>query len=334
MKNKKYLRFWAALVLVLVWSAAGFAAGQDPLPSWRDGAVKKSVIGFVEKVTRQGGPEYMPPLKRIAVFDNDGTLWAEKPLYFPLFFALDRLNETAPNHPEWKNNPTVQAALSGDSSRLAKLGEKGILELIGLTRAGMTSREMREKVRAWPETTRHPQKRLRFVDMVYQPMLELLAFLRANGFKTYIVSGGGVDFIRAFSKKVYGIPCEQVIGSSLKNKWRNKDGAAEVVKLPQLNIINDKQIKTLNIDLVIGQRPLMAVGNSDGDLAMLQWTAAGAGPRYMMLLHHDDAQREFAYDRKSHVGRLDLALDQARQRGWTLVSMQRDFARIFEADKD
>ena len=267
------------------------------------------------------------------MFDNDGTLWAEQPMYFQFFFSLGRLKEMAPRHPEWKNDPAVQAALSGDLAKLAKMGEKGILGLVGLTHAGLTGEDMQAMAAAWLKTARHPQKKLLFIQMVYQPMLELLAYLREHGFKTFIVSGGGVDFIRAFSPGTYGIPPDQVIGSSLKAKFTNKDGKPAVVKLPKINSIDDKDGKPLNIDLHIGRRPIMAVGNSDGDLAMLQWTAAGAGPRMMMLVHHDDAAREFAYDRKSHVGRLDQALDQARRDGWTVVSMKNDFARVFPSDQ-
>jgi len=323
----------AALVAMLAcFATLCFAAG-DPLPSWRDGAAKQTIVGFVDKVTLRGGPDFVPPAQRIATFDNDGTLWAEQPMYFQFFFALDRLKQMAPSHPEWKNNPTVQAALSGDPARLAKLGNKGLLELVGLTHSGLTAQRMQELAKAWLKTARNPRRKMLFIQMVYQPMLELLIYLRAHGFKTFIVSGGGVDFIRAFSQDVYGIPPEQVIGSSLKAKFELTGGKPEVVKLPQVNSIDDGDGKPVNIELHIGQRPIMAVGNSDGDLAMLQWTAAGAGPRLMMLVHHDDAAREFAYDRKSHVGRLDKALDQARRDGWTVVSMSNDFARVFPSDQ-
>ncbi len=321
------------LAVALLCLATLCAATDDPLPSWRDGAGKQAIVGFVDKVTRADGPDFVPPVQRIATFDNDGTLWAEQPMYFQLFFALDRLKQMAPRHPQWKNNPTVQAALSGDPARLAKLGHKGLLEIVGLTHAGLTAPQMQELAKAWLKTARNPLREMLFIQMVYQPMLELLAYLRAHGFKTFIVSGGGVDFIRAFSQKVYGIPPEQVIGSSLKAKFELTGGKPSVIKLPQINSIDDGEGKPVNIELHIGQRPIMAVGNSDGDLAMLQWTAAGAGPRLMLLLHHDDAAREFAYDRESSVGRLDQALDQARRDGWTVVSMKDDFARVFPSDQ-
>jgi len=329
MKTRRSRFLVAILAVALVCLCTLCIAANDPLPSWRDGAAKKAIVSFVDKVTRRGGQEYVPPDERIAVFDNDGTLWAEQPMYFQLFFALDRLKEMAPAHPEWKDKPAVEAALSGDPARLAKLGSKGILELVGLTHAGLTSQELQARARAWLKTARHPTQKLLFLQMIYQPMVELLAYLRAHGFKTYIVSGGGVDFIRSFSQDAYGIPPEQVIGSSLKSKWTIENGKPAVVKLPQVNSIDDKEIKPINIDLHIGRRPVLAVGNSDGDLAMLQWTAAGPGARLMMLVHHDDAHREFAYDRNSHIGRLDKALDQARQYGWTVVSMKKDFVRVF-----
>ncbi|MBU4563116.1 MAG: haloacid dehalogenase-like hydrolase [Desulfarculus sp.] len=321
----------AALVAMLAFATLSFAAG-DPLPSWRDGTSKQAIVDFVDKVNRKGGPDFVPPAQRIATFDNDGTLWAEQPMYFQFFFALDRLKQMAPSHPEWKKSQAVQAALAGDMAKLAKMGHKGLLEIVGLTHSGLTAQQMQKLAKDWLKTARNPQRKMLFIQMVYQPMLELLVYLRAHGFKTFIVSGGGVDFIRAFSQDVYGIPPEQVIGSSLKAKFELTGGKPEVVKLPQIGSIDDGDGKPINIELHIGQRPIMAVGNSDGDLAMLQWTASGAGPRLMMLVHHDDAAREFAYDRKSHVGRLEKALDQARRDGWTVVSMSNDFARVFPSD--
>ncbi len=317
------------LAVALVGMASLALAASDPLPSWRDGKTKQTIISFVDQVTQEGGPGYVPPHERIAVFDNDGTLWSEQPMYAQLFFALDRLREMAPKHPEWKKSPAVQAALAGDLAKLAKMGHKGLLEIVGLTHAGLTSQQMQQKARAWLKTARNPKKDMLFARMIYQPMVELLAYLRAHGFKTFIVSGGGVDFIRAFSLGAYGVPAYQVIGSSLKGKFTLKHGKAEVVRLPKINSIDDGPGKPVNIALQIGMRPIMAVGNSDGDLAMLQYTASGPGPRLMMLVHHDDAAREFAYDRKSAVGRLDKALDQARKNGWTLISMKNDFARVF-----
>ena len=333
MEKRKLVCLMATLVAILFCLATFCAAADDPLPSWRGGTAKQAIVSFVDKVTRQGGPNYVPPSERIAVFDNDGTLWAEQPMYFQFYFALDRLKEMAPRHPEWQNSPAVRAALAGDMDKLAKMGHKGILEIAGLTDAGLTRQELTDKARAWLRTAHNPKRKLLFVQMIYQPMVELLAYLRTHGFKNFIVSGGGVDFIRAFSQDAYGIPPEQVIGSSLKGKWTIKDGKPAVIKLHKINNIDDKEGKPINIELHIGRRPIIAGGNSDGDLAMLQWTAAGTGPRFLMLVHHDDAQREFAYDRKSHVGRLDKALDEARKNGWTVVSMKKDFALVFPADK-
>ncbi|MCF8033194.1 MAG: haloacid dehalogenase-like hydrolase [Desulfarculaceae bacterium] len=320
-----------AAVLALLGLALPAQAADDPLASWRDGKTKQTIISFVDKVTRKGGPDYVPPGERIATFDNDGTLWSEQPMYVQLFFALDRLKEMAPRHPEWKKIPAVQAALAGDLPKLAKLGHKGILKIVGLTHAGLTSQQMQALAKTWLSAARNPKKDMLFAQMIYQPMVELLAYLRAHGFKTFIVSGGGVDFIRAFSRSAYGVPPYQVIGSSLKGKFQLKGGKAEVIRLPEINSIDDGPGKPQNIALQIGLRPIMAVGNSDGDLAMLQYTASGPGPRLMMLLHHDDAAREFAYDRKSHIGRLDKGLDLARQNGWTLISMKNDFAQVFPA---
>ncbi|MCB2227986.1 MAG: haloacid dehalogenase-like hydrolase [Desulfarculaceae bacterium] len=333
MKRTKSLALALMLTAILALPATAALAAADPLPSWRDGAAKQAITAFVGKVIDKGGPGYVPPAERVAVFDNDGTLWAEQPMYVQFFFALDRLKELAPQHPEWKKSPAVRAALAGDMAKLAKLGNKGILEIVGLTHAGLTGEQMQALAKTWLGTARNPKTKMLFARMIYQPMVELLAYLRTHGFKTFIVSGGGVDFIRAFSPHAYGVPPYQVIGSSLKGKFALKSGKAEVVRLPQVNSIDDGPGKPVNIALQVGLRPIMAVGNSDGDLAMLQWTAAGPGPRLMMLVHHDDAAREFAYDRKSAVGRLDKALDQARKDGWTVVSMKNDFATVFPLDQ-
>ncbi|MCB2190009.1 MAG: haloacid dehalogenase-like hydrolase [Deltaproteobacteria bacterium] len=331
MKTRRFLGVTALTLLALVCLALSAQASGDPLPSWHDGAAKQAIISFVDKVTQQGGPGYVAPAERIATFDNDGTLWSEQPMYVQFFFALDRLKQLAPQHPEWKKSTAVRAALAGDLAKLAKMGHKGLLEIVGLTHAGLTSQQMQALAKAWLKTARNPKKDMLFVRMIYQPMLELLAYLRAHGFQTFIVSGGGVDFIRALSQHAYGIPPYQVIGSSLKSKFVVKEGKAEVVRLPKINSIDDGPGKPVNIALQIGRRPIMAVGNSDGDLAMLQYTASGPGPRLMMLVHHDDGAREFAYDRQSAVGRLDKALDQALRDGWTVISMKNDFAQVFPA---
>jgi phosphoserine phosphatase len=333
MKQRWSFGVFAIIVALMVSVALPALAAGDPLPSWRDGAAKQTIITFVDKVTREGGPDYVAPQERIATFDNDGTLWSEQPMYFQLFFALDRLKKLAPQHPEWKKSPAVQAALAGDMGKLAKMGHKGILEIVGLTHAGTTSQQMQELARNWLKTARNPKKDMLFAQMIYQPMVELLAYLRDNGFKTFIVSGGGVDFIRAFSLPSYGIPTYQVIGSSLKGKFVVKEGKAEVIREAKINSIDDGPGKPVNIELQIGQRPIMAVGNSDGDLPMLQLTASGSGARLMMLVHHDDAAREFAYDRKSPIGRLDKGLDMAKKNGWTLISMKNDFAQVYPTAK-
>jgi phosphoglycolate phosphatase-like HAD superfamily hydrolase len=329
--TRKSLKVLAFLLIFLSTSLAAQAG--DPLASWRDGAAKQAIIGFVSKVTKKGGPDYVSPAQRIAVFDNDGTLWAENPIYFQLAYALDRVKQLAPQHPGWKTQEPFASVLSGDAKRLAKLGHKEIFQLVAATHAGMTTEEFAAQVEAWLGTARHPQKKRPYTSMVYQPMLELLSYLRSRGFKNFIVSGGGVEFMRVFAEKVYGIPPEQVIGSSLKSKWEIKGGKPVIVKLPEISNIDDKEGKPLNINLHIGRRPILAAGNSDGDLAMLQWTDAGPGPKLMLLVHHDDAKREWAYDRKSSVGRLDKALDIAQKRGWTVISMRADFGRVFPVEK-
>jgi hypothetical protein len=310
--------------------APGLARAQsDPLPSWNDGPAKQAIVGFVGKVTKQGSPDFVPEAERIATFDNDGTLWAEQPMYFQLLFALDRVRALAPKHPEWKTKKPFRAALEGDMKALAAAGEKGLLTLVMATHAGMTTAEFEGIVKQWIATARHPTTHRPYTRMVYQPMLELLAYLRANGFKTFIVSGGGIEFMRPWSHEVYGIPPEQVVGSSIKTKFELRDGKPVLVRLPELNFIDDKEGKPVGINEHIGRRPIFAFGNSDGDLQMLQWTAAGSGASFMGIVHHTDAKREWAYDRKSHIGRLDKALDEARAKGWTVVDMKDDWKRIF-----
>jgi phosphoserine phosphatase len=283
----------------------------------------------VRAVTDKSSPNYVPPEQRIATFDNDGTLWTEQPMYFQGFFALDRVKALAPQHPEWKDRQPFKAILENDRKALLASGEKGAVEVLMASHAGMTAQEFERIVKDWLATARHPRFNRPFTDLVYQPMLELLAYLRANGFKTFIVSGGGIEFVRAFSEERYGIPPEQVIGSSIVTKFEVRDGRPVLVREPKLDFIDDGPGKPVGIQKFIGRRPLAAFGNSDGDLQMLQWTAAGEGRRFMLLVHHTDAEREWDYDHRSFVGRLDKALEEAQKRGWTVVDMKKDWKRVF-----
>ncbi|MCZ6863304.1 MAG: HAD family hydrolase [Alphaproteobacteria bacterium] len=326
--------FYALFAFWFVLTFAGLTAAQaeDPLPSWNEGSTKRAIVQFVKDVSTQGGSKFVPPAERIAVFDNDGTLWSEQPFYFQLAFALDRVRALAPKHPEWKQKQPFKAALEGNMKAVLASGKHGLLELVMGTHAGMTREEFANTVRDWIATAKHPKTGRRYTEMVYQPMLELLAYLRANGFKTYITSGGGIAFMRTWVEKVYGIPPEQVIGSSIKTKFELRGGKPVLVRLPIINFINDKAGKPIAINLHIGRRPIAAFGNSDGDLQMLQWTTGGKGARFALIVHHTDAKREWAYDRKSSVGRLDKALDSARANGWTVVDMKRDWKLIFAGD--
>ena len=326
-----HCRFLLALVLVMAISAAAHAA--DQLPSWNEGQAKQSVVAFVEHVTTQGSQDFVPVAERIAVFDNDGTLWAEQPIYFQLAFALDRVKALAPQHPEWKGKEPFASLLKGDLKAALAGGEPAILEIVMATHAGMTTGEFEETVRDWIVTAKHPKTGRLYSEMVYQPMLELLAYLRVSGFKTFIVSGGGIEFMRVFSEEVYGIPPEQVIGSSGKLKFEIRDGNPVLVKLPEIDFIDDKAGKPVGIQMHIGRRPIAAFGNSDGDLQMLQWTTAGSGLRFGMIIHHTDAEREWAYDRQSRIGRLDKGLDEAKAKGWTVVDMKSDWSQIFNFEK-
>lgn len=321
------------LTFAMVFALASVAYAADPLPSWNDGPSKKAITDFVAKVTKDGGPDFVQPAQRIAVFDNDGTLWAEQPMYFQLAFAIDRVKALAPQHPEWKEKEPFKSVLAGDLKTALGGGEKAILEMIAATHAGMTTAEFEKTVGEWVAFAKHPKFNKLYIDCVYQPMLELLAYLRANGFKTYIVSGGGIEFMRPWTERVYGIPPEQVVGSSSKVKFEMRDGKPVLLKLPEVGSIDDGPGKPVNINLHIGRRPIMAFGNSDGDLQMLQWTAAGDGPRFALIVHHTDAEREWAYDRQSHIGKLDKALDEAQSRGWTVVDMKTDWKTIFKTDK-
>ncbi|MCH7224838.1 HAD family hydrolase [Haloferula sp. A504] len=306
----------------------------DPLPSWNGNPAKKAIIEFVGKVTTPGSPDYVDPAARIATFDNDGCLWSEQPMYFQAFYIFDRIKELAPDHPEWKDKEPFASVLKDDIKGALAGGEKALLEMAMATHAGLTDEEFRKAVRDWLDTARHPKTGMAYDKMLYQPMLELLAYLRAEGFKTFIVSGGGIDFVRVFAEEAYGIPPEQVIGSSIKAGYELRDGKPVVVKLPELNFIDDKAGKPVGIHQHIGRRPIFAAGNSDGDFQMLEWTTAGEGARFGLLVHHDDAEREFAYDRESHVGKLDRGLDEGPRRGWTIVSMKDDWARIYPQADD
>lgn len=320
---KKLLLSMIAVLLATTALAA------DPLPSWNDTAPRQAIIQFVEKVTRESSADFVPQAERIATFDNDGTLWAEQPMYFQLFFALDRVKALAPRHPEWKTKEPFASLLKGDVKAALAGGEAAIAQIVMATHAGMTTEEFNQIVTDWIATAKHPVTKRPFTEMVYQPMLELLDYLRANGFKTFIVSGGGIDFMRPWAEQVYGIPPEQVVGSSIQTKFRMVDGKPELVRLPKLNFVDDKEGKPVGIQSHIGRRPVAAFGNSDGDLQMLQYTAAGSGPRFCLYIHHTDAAREWAYDRKSHIGQLDKGLDEAAAKGWTVVDMKNDWNRVF-----
>jgi hypothetical protein len=301
----------------------------DPLPSWNDGANKKAIVTFVGRVTREGGPDFVPVPERIAAFDNDGTLWSEKPLPFQLLFAFDQVKAMAPAHPEWRSTEPFASVLKGDLAAVAAAGEHGILPVIAATHAGMTTDEFSQTVHRWITTATHPKTGAPYTAMVYQPMLELLTYLRANGFKTFIVSGGGVEFMRPWTDSVYGIPPEQVVGSVGKLKFEPRGGRPVLVKLPEVDFIDDKEGKPVGIQSRIGRRPIAAFGNSDGDLQMLQWAMAGAGLRFALFVHHDDAEREFAYDRKDPLQPFNQGWNEAVANGWTVVSMKNDWRVIY-----
>ncbi len=321
------MRLNRILPLLALLTTAAQAA--DPLPSWNDTAPKQAIIAFVEKVTKEGSPGFVPPSERIATFDNDGTLWSEQPMYFQAFFLIDRVKALAPQHPEWKEKEPFASLLKGDIQGVMASGMKGLVEMLAATHAGMTTEEFDQTVTDWITTAKHPKTGKHYTQMVFQPMLELLAYLRANGFKTFIVSGGGIEFMRPWAEKVYGIPPEQVVGSSLKMKYEVRDGTPVIVKLPEIDLIDDKEGKPVGIQAHIGRRPLFAAGNSDGDFQMLEWTTSGQGPRFGLIVHHTDAEREFAYDRDSHFGKLDKGLDEAPKRGWTVIDMKADWKTVF-----
>lgn len=318
------------LLSCLLFAGNAFAA--DPLPSWGDTAPKQNIIAFVEKVTTPGSADFVPPAERVAVFDNDGTLWSEQPMYFQAFFVFDRIKALAPEHPEWKDKEPFASVLKGNVHAALAGGEKALIEMTMATHAGMTTEEFENIVSDWITTAKHPKNGRLYTELVFQPMLELLAYLRANGFKTFIVSGGGIEFMRPWAQRLYDIPPEQIIGSSIKTKYERRNGIPVIVRLPELNFIDDKSGKPVGIQQHIGRRPIAAFGNSDGDFEMLEWTTSGKGPRFGLIVHHTDADREWAYDRQSSVGRLDKALEEAKPRGWTVVDMKRDWKLIYRRE--
>jgi hypothetical protein len=305
------------------------ATSQDALPSWNEGHSKLSIIEFVSRVSTPGSLDFVPPSERIAVFDNDGTLWSEQPMYVQLAFLFDRVKALAPQHPEWKEQMPFRAVLSGDLKAVAASGERGLVEMVMATHAGMTSEQFHAIATEWIATAKHPIYKRPYTECVYLPMLELLRYLRAHEFKTFIVSGGGIEFMRPWVEQVYGIPPEQVIGSSIQLKYELRDGVPALVRLPQIDFIDDKAGKPVGIHRHLGRRPILAVGNSDGDYEMLEYVTAGTGPRMGLIVHHTDGQREVAYDRESHMGILDKALDDAASRNWTIIDMRKDWRQVF-----
>lgn len=319
------LRWFLSLLLVLPL----LVQAADPLPSWNDGPSRQAIESFVKAVTSEGGPDYVAPAERIAVFDNDGTLWSEQPMYFQLLFAIDEVKRMAPQHPEWKEQQPFKAALEDDHQTLAASGMDGLMKIVAATHTGISSQTFSENAERWLASAKHPKTGKPYTEMVFQPMLELLAYLRDNDFKTYIVSGGEVVFMRVFAEEVYGIPPEQVIGTTFVTEFQDQDGQLSILRQPKLAHNDDGPGKPVSIDQVIGRRPILAFGNSDGDLQMLQWTAAGSGKRFAGLVHHTDAEREWAYDRDSKIGRLDKALDEATSKNWTVVDMAKEWKRIY-----
>jgi phosphoglycolate phosphatase-like HAD superfamily hydrolase len=323
---------WALVVAAIICPPA--RAQTDPLPSWNDGAAKKSITDFVARVTTQGNADFVPQLERIATFDMDGTLISEQPNFFQSVFAFDRVRAMASRHPEWKTEQPFKAVLENDSKALIALGDKGLLQIAEATHSGMSVEEFDKIVLDWVATARHPRFNRPYTDLVYQPMLELLAYLRANGFKTFIVSGSGIDYMRPWAEKVYGVPPEQIVGSSGATQFNvGADGKPVLMKLPKVDFVDDGPGKPAGINRFIGRRPIFSFGNSDGDLQMLQWTTAGSGARFAGIVHHTDAEREWAYDREAHVGKLDKAWDAALTHGWTMVSMKTEWKVIYPFER-
>lgn len=321
-------------LVLLLWAVTGIALAQpassgDPLPSWNEGDTKSAITEFVQRVTDETSPNFVPAAERIAAFDNDGTLWSEQPMYVQLAFVLDRIKAMAPDHPEWNETEPFKSVLAGDMKGLGAAGKKGLLEIVAATHAGMTTEEFSKTVTEWIASAKHPETGRPYTSMVYQPMLELIAYLRANDFQVFIVSGGGISFMRPWTEQTYGIPPPNVVGSSIKMKYEARDGGPVIVRLPEIDFIDDGPGKPVGIQKFIGERPIAAFGNSDGDFQMLEWTTSGSGRRLAAIVHHDDAEREVAYDRDSHFGRLDKALDEAPQRGWTVISIKDDWKQVF-----
>ncbi|MCD2180816.1 HAD family hydrolase [Rhizobium sp. GN54] len=317
------------LFIILVLPATALA--QD-LPSWNDGARRQAIVDFVTRVTTEGGPDYVAQAERIAVFDNDGTLWSEQPFYFQLGFIIDRVKALAPEHPEWQEKEPFRSILAGDLAAIADSGQKGLVELAMVTHAGMTTEAFETIVTNWFATARHPKTGKLYDEMTFVPMIELLDYLRANGFKTYIVSGGGIEFMRPMTEGAYGVPPEQVVGSSIVTEYRVVDDKPVLERLPKIDFIDDGPGKPVGINTFIGRRPIFAAGNSDGDYEMLRWVTSGNHPSLGIIVHHTDAVREYAYDRESHFGRLDKALDEAGERGWQVVDMKEDWKKIYPFD--
>jgi len=340
MKNHiKSLMLLAAMVLTANLGCTSnvpeMKVAEDPLPSWNQGATREAIVKFVEEVSDEQSPNFVPVPERIAVFDNDGNLWSEQPAYFQLFYTIDEIKAMAPEHPEWQTTQPYQSVLEGDMETLAESGEHGLIELVMATHAGNTTEEFEIQVKEWLATARHPRFDRPYTDLVYQPMLELLAYLEANDFKNFIVSGGGIDFMRVWVEDIYGIPRDRVVGSSIQTEFVLEDGHAEIRRLAVMDFIDDKEGKPVGINRFIGRRPIFCSGNSDGDLAMMQYTDSRSGPSFMLYLHHTDAEREWAYDRESHIGRLDKGLDEAAEKGWTVIDMKSDWKIIypFELEK-
>ncbi len=329
MKMEAKLIITSMLVSLVMNVGTPMIQAQD-LKSWNNTETKSAIVDFVERVTTDGGAEFVRPEERIAVFDNDGTLWSEKPFYFQLAFAFDRIKELAPKNPQWQDKPILKAAIDGDLKTVLAGGEHALIEIVMATHAGITTTEFEDVVKRWINTAKHPTTGLRYQEMVFQPMLELMQYLRKHQFETWIVSGGGIEFMRPWSKRVYGVPPQQVVGSSIKVKYEVRDGIPSLIRLPELDFIDDKAGKPVGIHKFIGRRPIAAFGNSDGDLEMLQWTTSGDGARFGLIVHHTDNEREFAYDRDSSVGRLDKALTEAAENGWTVVDMKKDWSTVFK----
>lgn len=324
---------WRYLALGMLCLAASMAQAQTPLASWNDGPSRQAIVDFVAAVTKDGGPEFVAPADRIAVFDNDGTLWSEQPLYFQLIFAMDQVKVMAPKHPEWAQEQPFKAVLEGDHAALAAAGLPGMMKIIAATHTNMTTQAFSDEVKDWVKTAKHPRFKQPYTSLTYVPMQELLTYLRTNGFKTYIVSGGEVEFMRAWANDIYGVPPEQVIGSTVVTEFQMQDGKPVLMRTPKLDFNDDGPGKPVSINKFIGRQPIFAFGNSDGDLQMLQWTMAGSGKRLAGLVHHTDAKREWAYDRESKIGRLDKALDEAKARGWVIVDMGKEWNRVFAFDE-